>query len=60
MFTYPNVDIIGNGVFGGLVPILGLSFIQATGNIYAGLAWPMTIASICFIKPNILNEHHDR
>ncbi len=44
---------IGNGVFGGLVPILGLSFIQATGSIYAGLAWPMLIAGICFIVGTI-------
>jgi MFS family permease len=28
---------IGNGVFGGLVPIIGLSLIQATGNNFAGL-----------------------
>jgi MFS family permease len=40
---------IGNGVFGGLVPILGLSFIQATGNDFAGLWWPMFIAGVCFV-----------
>ena len=40
---------IGNGVFGGLVPIIGLQMIQATGNNYAGLWWPMLIAGICFI-----------
>ncbi len=40
---------IGNGVFGGLVPILGLSFIQASGNDFAGLWWPMAIAGICFV-----------
>ena len=40
---------IGNGVFGGLVPVLGLSLIQATGNNVAGLFYPMTIATICFI-----------
>ncbi|HEX9074173.1 MAG TPA: MFS transporter [Anaerolineae bacterium] len=40
---------IGNGVFGGLVPILGLSFIQASGNDFAGLWWPMLIAGICFV-----------
>ena len=45
---------LGNGVFGGLVPILGLSFIQATGNIYAGLAWPMLIAGICFVVGTFL------
>ena len=40
---------IGNGVFGGLVPIIGLTLIQATGNNYAGLWYPMTVAAICFL-----------
>lgn len=40
---------IGNGVFGGLVPIIGLQLIETTGNNYAGLWWPMLIAGICFI-----------
>jgi MFS family permease len=40
---------IGNGVFGGLVPIIGLSMITATGNNFAGLWWPMLIAGICFV-----------
>jgi hypothetical protein len=38
---------IGNGVFGGLVPIIGLSMIQKTGNDYAGLWYPMIIAGVC-------------
>ncbi|MEO6050841.1 MAG: MFS transporter [Pyrinomonadaceae bacterium] len=37
---------IGNGVFGGLLPLIGLSIIAQTGNIYAGLYYPMTIAAI--------------
>jgi MFS family permease len=40
---------IGNGVFGGLVPIIGLALINSTGNNYAGLWWPMLIAGLCFI-----------
>jgi MFS family permease len=40
---------IGNGVFGGLVPIIGLSLIQGTGNNYAGIWYPMIIAGICFV-----------
>ncbi len=40
---------IGNGVFGGLVPIIGLQLISATGNNFAGLWWPMLIAGICFV-----------
>ena len=37
---------IGNGVFGGLVPFVGLSLITATGNDLAGLAYPMVVAAI--------------
>ena len=40
---------IGNGVFGGLVPIIGLILIQNTGNNFAGLWYPMGIAAICFV-----------
>jgi 4-hydroxybenzoate polyprenyltransferase len=40
---------IGNGVFGGLVPIFGLALINATGNNFAGLWWPMGVASVCFV-----------
>jgi len=40
---------IGNGVFGGLVPIIGLSLIQSTGNNFAGLYYPIAIAAVCFV-----------
>lgn len=40
---------IGNGVFGGLLPTIGLVACAYTGNIYAGLWYPMIIASITFI-----------
>jgi MFS family permease len=40
---------IGNGVFGGLVPIIGLSLIQATGNNFAGIWYPMAVAAICAV-----------
>ena len=36
---------IGNGVFGGLLPLIGLSVIARTGNIYAGLYYPVVVAS---------------
>jgi MFS family permease len=50
---------IGNGVFGGLVPLIGLSTIAATGNIYAGLYYPMAIAAMTFIVGSIaLRETH--
>jgi MFS family permease len=40
---------IGNGVFGGLVPIIGLSLINRTGNNFAGLWYPMIIAAVCAV-----------
>jgi MFS family permease len=40
---------IGNGVFGGLVPIIGLSLLGATGNNYAGLWYPMGITIVCAV-----------
>ncbi len=45
---------IGNGVFGGLLPLIGLSIIAETGNIYAGLYYPMIVASITFIVGSLL------
>jgi len=40
---------IGNGVFGGLVPMIGLALLTKTGNNYAGLWYPMGITFICFV-----------
>ncbi len=45
---------IGNGIFGGLVPLVGLSVCAATGNIYAGLWYPMVIAAMTFVVGSIL------
>lgn len=45
---------IGNGVFGGLLPLIGLSIVAETGNIYAGLYYPMIVASITFIVGSLL------
>jgi MFS family permease len=44
---------IGNGVFGGLLPLIGLTVCASTGNIYAGLIYPMTVALITFIVGSI-------
>jgi MFS family permease len=35
---------IGNGVFGGMLPLIGLTICAWTGSIYAGLAYPIIIA----------------
>ena len=45
---------IGNGVFGGLLPLIGLSSVAATGNIYAGLYYPMIVAGATFIIGSLL------
>ena len=45
---------IGNGVFGGLLPLIGLSVIAQTGNIYAGLYYPIAVASLTFIVGSLL------
>jgi MFS family permease len=45
---------IGNGVFGGLLPLIGLWSVAATGNIYAGLYYPMIVAGMTFIVGSLL------
>lgn len=45
---------IGNGVFGGLLPLIGLWIVAATGDIYAGLYYPIIIASLTFIVGSIM------
>src|SRR5215831_2477192 len=45
---------IGNGVIGGLQPLIGLSAIAATGNIRATLWYPMLVAGITFVTGTLL------
>jgi MFS family permease len=40
---------IGNGWFGGFVPLIATSLVVTTGNIYAGLYYPMAVALMSFI-----------
>ncbi|HEV7617831.1 MAG TPA: MFS transporter [Burkholderiaceae bacterium] len=40
---------IGNGWFGGFVPLIATAVVVATGNIYAGLYYPMVVAGIAFV-----------
>jgi MFS family permease len=40
---------IGNGVFGGLLPVIGLSIVAETGNIYAGLYYPIVVALVTLV-----------
>lgn len=39
---------LGNGEFGGFTPLIASSIVAATGNIYAGLAYPIIIALLTF------------
>jgi hypothetical protein len=45
---------IGNGVFGGLLPLVGLWVVADTGNIYAGLYYPITVAAATFVIGSLL------
>src|SRR5437763_463917 len=47
---------IGNGVFGGLLQLIGLSVCAATHNIYSGLYYPMGIAALTFVVGSLLLE----
>jgi MFS family permease len=50
---------IGNGVFGGLLPLIGLSLCARTGNIYAGLYYPMGVAAVTLVLGSLfLKETH--
>jgi MFS family permease len=40
---------IGNGWFGGFLPTTAFAIVAATGNIYAGLWYPVIIAAITFV-----------
>ncbi|MDX2065057.1 MAG: MFS transporter [Fimbriimonadaceae bacterium] len=40
---------IGNGVFGGLVPLIATAVVTATGNKLAGLWYPMSVAIVTAI-----------
>jgi MFS family permease len=44
---------IGNGVFGGMVPLIGTYFVDKTGDMYAGLYYPIAIALITFVVGSI-------
>jgi MFS family permease len=59
---YTSVSLpyhIGNGVFGGLLPLIGLGLCASTGNIYAGLYYPMAVAAVTFlVGVFLLKETH--
>jgi MFS family permease len=44
----------GNGWFGGFTPVIATSIVAATGNRYAGLWFPIGVASITFVVGGLL------
>jgi len=49
----------GNGWFGGFLPIIATSLVARTGNIYAGLAFPIVVALITVVVGSIfLKDQH--
>ena len=40
---------IGNGMFGGIVPVVATAIAARTGNLYAGLAYPVAVTAMTFI-----------
>jgi MFS family permease len=52
---------IGNGIFGGVLPLVGLSLCALTNNIYAGLYYPIAVAGLAAVVGSlVLAETHTR
>jgi len=50
----------GNGWFGGFLPIIATSLVVATGNIYAGLAFPIVVALVTVVVGStMLRDRHN-
>jgi hypothetical protein len=45
---------IGNGICGALLPVIGLTLGARTGDIYAGLYYPMIVAAITLVAGSSL------
>ncbi len=53
---YTSVSVpyhVGNGYFGGFLPFIATALVVQTGNIYAGLAFPIAIAVMTFVIGSI-------
>jgi MFS family permease len=51
----------GNGWFGGFTPVIATSIVAATGNRYAGLWFPISVAAMTFVVGSLLlRETKDR
>jgi hypothetical protein len=52
---------IGNGWFGGMLPLLATAIVAYTGNIYAGLYYPIGVALMTVVVGLLfLKETKDR
>ncbi|HEY4641288.1 MAG TPA: MFS transporter [Thermoanaerobaculia bacterium] len=50
---------LGNGWFGGTLPLIAGLMVEKTGNIYAGLYWSIGIAAMTFVVGSLaLSESH--
>jgi hypothetical protein len=48
---------IGNGIFGGMLPLLATAIVAASGDVYAGLWYPIAVAgSTCIIGVIFLRD----
>jgi len=49
----------GNGWFGGFLPLISTALVARTGNIYAGLVYPIVVALLTFVVGSLyLKESH--
>jgi MFS family permease len=48
---------VGNGLFGGMLPLIATAIVAATGDIYAGLWYPVIVAAVsCVIGALFLRD----
>lgn len=49
---YTSVSLpyhVGNGYFGGFLPLIATELVLRTGNIFAGVAFPIAVAALTFV-----------
>jgi MFS family permease len=50
---------LGNGIFGGLMPLIGTLIVEKTGDIYAGLYYPIGVSAVTLVVGSVfLRETH--
>ena len=45
---------VGNGWFGGFLPVISMTIVVATGDLYAGLVYPIVVAVISLVVGGLL------